>query len=154
MKTIRDVLTGRSAVTVAGSATVLEAATLMAGAHIGALIVVNSKGLSGIFTERDLMIRVVVAGLDPKKTAVSKVMSPDVYSVGPEERINQVARELQARHIRHVPVVEKRKVLGMLSLRDLLREHLSVKRGEVAALTAYIQGEGDAAHAPDESPAD
>jgi CBS domain-containing protein len=143
MKTIRDLLSGRAPVTCPGTATVLDAAKKMDECRIGALIVVDAKGPVGVFTERDLMNRVVVPELDPKTLPVAKVMSKNVFSTTPDQRINDVARELQERHIRHVPVIEDGKLLGMLSLRDLLREHLQLKRGEVAALTAYIQGEGE-----------
>ena len=147
MKTIRDLLTGRPTVSLPGTATALDAAKTMKEAHIGALLVVDAKGLVGIFTERDLMNRVVVPGLDPGSVPLAKVMTKDLYTAGPDRRINEVARELQARHIRHVPVVEGKEVLAMFGLRDLLREHLNLKRGEVQALTAYIQGESEGPHA-------
>jgi len=144
MKTIREVLTGKALVTLPSSATVMEAAQVMGQARIGAMLIVDEHGgAAGVFTERDLMLRVIVAGKDPDKVLLSDVMTTDVFTVSPERRINQVWREMQARHIRHLPVVENDKVIGMLSLRDLLHEHLDLKRHEVKALTAYIQGEGE-----------
>ncbi len=145
MKTIRELLTDRSPISVPGTMTVLDAAKTMHAAKIGALLVDDAKGTVGVFTERDLMARVVVAGLDPATTPIANVMTRDLFTAGPDERINEIARRLQERHIRHLPVIEDGKVIGMLSLRDLLREHVDVKRSEVQALTAYIQGEGDAA---------
>lgn len=144
MKTIREVLTGKHLVTLPGSATVMEAAQRMDEAHIGAMLIIDEKGgAAGVFTERDLMVRVIVAGKDPKAVAIQDVMTTELFTVAPERPINEVWREMQARHIRHLPVVEDGRVIGMLSLRDLLHQHLDLKRHEVQQLTAYIQGEGD-----------
>jgi signal-transduction protein with cAMP-binding, CBS, and nucleotidyltransferase domain len=144
MKTIREVLTGKPLIALPGSATVMEAALRMDKARIGAMLIVSDDGgAAGIFTERDLMVRVIVAGKDPHKVTLDEVMTTELFTVTPERHINEVWREMQARHIRHLPVLEDDKVVGMLSLRDLLHEHLDVKRHEVQALTAYIQGEGE-----------
>ena len=144
MKTIREVLTGKPLIALPGSATVMEAALRMDEARIGALLIVADDGsAAGVFTERDLMVRVIVAGKDPCKVKIEEVMTTDLFTVTQERHINEVWREMQARHIRHLPVVEGRKVVGMLSLRDLLHEHLDVKRHEVQALTAYIHGEAE-----------
>ncbi len=150
MKSVGELLVGRKPVSMTRSATALEAARLMEKEHVGSLLVLSPEGnLEGCFTERDLMTRVVGAGKDPAATPLADVMTRELFTAAPEERVNQVAREMQARHIRHLPVLEDGKVLGMLSLRDLLREHLEAKRHEVQALTAYIQGEGEAPQPPD-----
>jgi len=94
-----------------------------------------------MFTERDLMTRVIVPGADPNNIRLAKVMTKKLFTAGPDQIIRDVAREMQTRHIRHLPVIENGAVLAILSLRDLLREHLDTKRQEVQALTAYIQGE-------------
>jgi CBS domain-containing protein len=146
MKSIRELVDGRPPISLPASATVIEAVDTMHEAQIGALVVVDEDGGAlGVFTERDLMSRVVKPGLDPVETRLEAVMTRDLFTSPPDRRINEVARELQARHIRHLPVVEDGLVIGMLSLRDLLRAHLEVKRNEVEALTAYIQGEEGAA---------
>jgi len=144
MKSIRELLRERDPVSLPGTATVLDAVRKMNEAHIGAVLVRDAGGAVGVFTERDLMTRVVEPGLEPRTTVLARVMTRDLFTSPPDRRINEVAREMQDRHIRHLPVVENGEVIGILSLRDLLREHLAVKRGEVQALTAYIQGESDA----------
>jgi len=144
MKTIREVLTGSPLIALPGSASVMEAARRMDEAGIGAMLIVADDGrAAGVFTERDLMVRVIVAGKDPHQVRLDEVMTTDLFTVTPDRQINAVWREMQARHIRHLPVLEDDKVVGMLSLRDLLHEHLDVKRHEVQALTAYIQGESE-----------
>ena len=87
------------------------------------------------------MTRVVVHGTDPSAVTVEDLMTRGVFTVSPERTVADAARELQTRHIRHVPVVRNDKVIGLLSLRDLLRALLHVKQVEVTALKAYIQGE-------------
>lgn len=142
MKTIREILTGRQPLSRPGSTTALEAARAMQAEQVGAVLVVDGKGNPrGIFTERDLMVRVIVAGKQAGGVRIEEVMSTDLFQCGPERHVNEIAREMQARHIRHLPVVEGEKVLGLLSLRDLLRAHLEIKREEVRVLHAYIKGE-------------
>jgi len=143
MKSIRELLTGAKPISVAASSNVLEAAELMKKSRVGALLISDAKtGSLGVFSERDLMTRVVVPRLDPEKTSVRSVMTSNVFTASPEGRVNDLAMEMQERHIRHLPIVEDGVVVAMLSLRDLLRAHLQVKRREVRELTSYIQGEG------------
>ncbi len=145
MQTIDKLLTGRTVVMVEESATVIEAARTMDDAHVGAILVVDTSGAPrGIFTERDLMTRVVVPGRDPAKTPLFEVMTRDMFTVGPDRPIEAVRRDLQERHIRHVPILSEGRVLGLLSLRDLLRHDLDALADEVEHLTEYIQGPGDA----------
>ncbi len=143
MKSIRELLTGAKPISVAASSNVLEAAELMKKSRVGALLISDAKtGSLGVFSERDLMTRVVVPRLDPEKTSVRSVMTSNVFTASPDGRVNELAMEMQERHIRHLPIVEDGVVVAMLSLRDLLRAHLQVKRREVRELTSYIQGEG------------
>lgn len=144
MKTIRDLLTGLQPLTRPSSISALDAAKAMHEAHVGALLVTDERGRPcGIFTERDLMVRVVVAGKDPARTKVGEAMTREIFSTTPDRPIPEVARELQSRHVRHLPVIENEKVVGLLSLRDLLRETLNVQRREMEALEAYIQSDGE-----------
>ena len=145
MKTIRELLTGHKPLALKATTTALQAARAMRDAHVGAVLVIGEHAeLLGIFTERDLMVRVVVTGADPAQVPIGTVMTSDLFVAPPDRKVNDMAREMQARHIRHLPVVEGERVLGLLSLRDLLREHLEIKRTEVRALHAYIQGEEQA----------
>jgi CBS domain-containing protein len=141
MTSIATLLTGQPVHTVLESVTALDAARSMAENRVGAMLVMGRDGRpAGIFTERDLMTRVVVAGRDPARTPLAEVMTRNMYTCRPEQSIAEVSRELQERHIRHLPVFDGSRVLGMLSLRDLLRYDLKQRAGEVAALTQYIQG--------------
>lgn len=139
MPTVGDLLTGRQVLSIDAGASALDAARVMAENKIGAMLVTTGDALAGIFTERDLMTRVVVAGRDPGSTPLREVMTAEVYVARREDRVTDVRRELRERHIRHVPVIEGEEILGMLSLRDILRADLREKSVELETITKYIQ---------------
>ena len=145
MKTIREILPeDKVLVTLPCSTTVMEAAETMTKEHVGAILVVREDGEPcGMFTERDLMTRVVVGRRDLEQVRIEEVMTSELFSANPDEAVDKVARQMRHRHIRHLPVVEDGKTLGMLSFRDLLSAHLSDAEGEVESLTSYIQGTPD-----------
>lgn len=146
MKSIRELLSGRAPLTVKGSASVLQAARLMHGEHVGCVVVVDEEHHpTGIFTERDLLARIVVTGRDPANVRVDEVMSDTPFLADAEEHVVSISFAMQSRHIRHLPVTESGRLIGVLSLRDLLATHLDEKHAEVQALTEYIQGEGEPA---------
>jgi CBS domain-containing protein len=142
---ISGLLTGRKLLVQPGSATAFEAARFMTENGIGAVLITDRDGsIRGIFTERDLMTRVVVAGKDPRQVRLEEVMTREVYSANKEARVDDVRRELQRRHIRHLPVVDGERAVAMLSLRNLLAADLAETTREKRALSEYIQGAGDA----------
>jgi CBS domain-containing protein len=125
---------------VADDATVLRAVDVMCHAHVGAVLVMQGDRLSGIFSERDLMTRVVLARRDPAKTMVAEVMSRDVVcierDVSPRE-----AMALMTRHrVRHLPVVEDRRLVGLVSIGDLVRWSLHDREVQIQQLNDYVSG--------------
>ena len=142
MKLVRDLLAGRPHVTLPADATALHSARVMSDHQVGAVLIVDGDGAPlGIFTERDLMVRVIVPGHDPASVPLARVMSREVYWATPEQSLADVAREMQARHVRHLPVVDGGQFVGMLSFRDLLREQLDLLSHEVEELTHYVHGD-------------
>jgi len=138
---IGNLLESQDLLTLDESASVLDAARAMTSRRVGAVLVTTGEGrLAGIFTERDLMARVIVERRDPEKVLVCEVMTRDVFSVGPDEAVADVRAELQRRHIRHLPVVVDGRVVGILSLRDLLRADIDQMSYEVEALENYFLG--------------
>jgi signal-transduction protein with cAMP-binding, CBS, and nucleotidyltransferase domain len=138
---VREVLNPQDLLTLPETATAMEAATAMSARKVGAILVVGKDGrLTGIFTERDLMSRVVVERRDPERTALAEVMTREVFSVDPEHPVDLVRVELQRRHIRHLPVVVDGRLVGVLSLRDILRADLDKMSHEVEALENYFLG--------------
>lgn len=139
---VRDLLTGQELACLGPGATVLEAARKMAATRVGSLLIADPEGrMLGIFTERDVMIRVVAEGSDPSKVRIEDVMTHEVYTTTPERTVAEVRDEMQDRHIRHVPVVQNDRVLAILGMRDLMRADLQEKRREVRAMTDYIRGQ-------------
>ena len=138
---IRSLLQSQELLMLDEGATVLDAARAMSAKKVGAVLVTIGGGrLAGIFTERDLMSRVVVARKDPEKVLLREVMTPEVFSVGIDAEVKHVRVELQQRHIRHVPVIVEGRVAGILSLRDLLRADIDEMSVEVQALESYFLG--------------
>ena len=116
-------------ITVPASATVAEAVAVMAEREVGAVLIMNEDGLvSGIFTERDVVVRVVQNGRDPKTTPISMVMTRDVTFVTPGTTIEAALSLMYVKRFRHLLVIDGPKVHGLLSLRDLAYQ--LIRRGE------------------------
>jgi len=125
------------------SATVLEATQLMVGTRRGSVLVVDGAGApAGIFTQRDQMVRVVSEGIAPATLTLAEVMTTELFTAAPDDKITTIRREMRERHIRHLPVLEGGNVLAVLSTRDLLRADFEETREEAAAMRGYIQGVG------------
>jgi CBS domain-containing protein len=119
--------------------TVLEIAQAMVARNIGAVPVLENGVLVGVFSERDLMRRVVVEGFDPAATRIADVMTRDPLTVSPLEEL-ETCRALMKRHgFRHLPICEGAQLRGMVSLRDILLYDLDAKDEEVRMMRAYIQ---------------
>jgi CBS domain-containing protein len=138
---VKDLLTKRSIVKVAPQQTVLEATCAMTANQVGSVLVVDAAGRTiGIFTERDLMVRVVAVGRIPAEVRVEEVMTRELYVTTADRPIMELREELRRRHIRHVPVVENDVVIAVISGRDLVRAALEEQRRDVQEMTRYIQG--------------
>ena len=119
--------------------TVLELAQAMVDRNIGAVPVLRDGELVGIFSERDLMRRVVAAGLDPATTRVGEVMTDDPLTVGPSEDV-ETCMVLMRRHgFRHLPICEGKLLKGLVSLRDIMLHDLNEKDHDIRMMRAYIQ---------------
>jgi CBS domain-containing protein len=113
---------------------VTECVRLMTASKIGALIVLDGKRLIGIFTERDALNKVLAGGLDPGKTKVSKVMTKDPYFIRPTTTIDDAMKLITKRRFRHLPIVDRGKVLGVVSSGDLTHWLVQDQMGEVQEL--------------------
>jgi len=139
MATIRELISNRTIHYVQPDQTVLEAATYMVDCNVGAVPVLDDTKLVGIFSERDIMKRVVTEGRNPLTTRIAEVMSTDVRTVDPGASSEEAMCLMQDHKVRHLPVCDGRTLVGFLSLRDLLRCHLEEKSGEAEMMRAYIQ---------------
>ncbi len=111
----------QSLATLEPSATVVEAARMMAYLRIGALMVVEDGRLVGIFSERDALTRVVAKEKDPATTLVSEVMTPDPITIAPETTVQRALDIMAEKGFRHLPVVEEDRIVAIVSIRDLYR---------------------------------
>jgi signal-transduction protein with cAMP-binding, CBS, and nucleotidyltransferase domain len=107
--------------------TVSQAARFMKERDIGAVAIMEEGQMKGIFTERDLMSQVVAENLDPKSTKVSEVMTREIVTADPDEFYEECLAKMQQKHCRHLPVISKGKLIGVISLRDLLQVDASEK---------------------------
>jgi CBS domain-containing protein len=132
-------LAGRSAViSVEPSATVFEALQRMAEHNIGALLVMNGDRLAGIFSERDYARKVVLRGLTSKDTTVGDLMTGKVITVGPEWTADQCMALMTEHHIRHLPVLDGDRVLGVISIGDAVKAVVDDQHFVIGQLTSYI----------------
>jgi len=125
-------------VSIAPDATVLDAARVMNDNHIGSLVVLSKGKLVGIFTERDLMRRVVAETRDPAKTKVSDVMTKQVAVAAGHTTCDELRTVMREKRIRHVPVVDGDTVTGLVSIGDLNREVQEVQEETIRYLEQYM----------------
>ena len=138
MKTARDLFIGQDLTVISKGETVFDAAKLMADKKIGAVPVVEGERVVGIFSERDIMNRVVARRIDPHNTTVDQVMTKDLIVGEPGENIEVILARMKQANIRHLPIVDKGKLVGIISFRDLLQADLNEKDEEIKIMTAYI----------------
>ena len=139
MPRLKDILQDRPLFAAEAGETVAQTATRMAALNIGAILVLDHGALRGIFSERDLMKRVVVPGLDPETTRIDEVMSVDLITAQ-EETAAEEAMDMMGRcGCRHLPVMRAEAVVGFISMRDLMLDELERKAEEIAHMRNYIQ---------------
>jgi len=141
---ICDLLRNQVTISAEVDQTVLEVAKLMVEHNIGAVPVLREGQLAGIFSERDLMRRVVVDGKDPARTAVSQVMTDDPLTVAPNDALETCMTLMKRHGFRHLPVCSGRELKGVISLRDILLHDLDEKDDEVRMMRAYLHSSPDA----------
>jgi len=124
--------------------TVLETVRAMVERNIGAVPVIHAGKLVGIFSERDLMRRVVAEGRDPRATCMAEVMTDDPLAVGTGEDLETCMTLMRRHGFRHLPVCHEGQLVGMVSLRDILLHDLNEKDDEMRMMRAYIHSMPDA----------
>ena len=141
---IRDLLKNQVTISAQIHQTVLEVARLMVEHNIGAVPVLAQGELIGIFSERDLMNRVVVEGKDPARTPVSEVMTGDPLTVQPSDSLETCMTLMRRHGFRHLPVCSGSELRGVVSLRDILLHDLDEKDDEVRMMRAYLHSTPEA----------
>ncbi len=125
---------------IAPDATVFKAIELMADKNVGALLVMKGENLVGIISERDYTRKVFLRGKSSKETRVDEIMSSKVSTTKPGESVDECLRLMTEKHIRHLPVVDGGKVIGIISIGDLVKHVISCQSATIAHLESYISG--------------
>ena len=144
MSTVRDIIRkkGSDVWSIAPEATVYDALQLMAEKKAGALLVMTGDEVNGILSERDCVRRVDLQGRTSRDTKVNEIMTSDVISVQVTENLENCMTAMLEKNIRHLPVYEGTELLGLISVRDVLREVVDVQKSLIAQLERFITGGG------------
>ena len=140
--TIREILNHKGGATwsVTPDTTVFEAIQLMAEKNIGALLVIRENKLTGIISERDYTRNVILKGRSSKETRVNEILSGHVIHVSPDHTVEQCLRLMTEHRVRHLPVLEGQKIVGVISIGDLVNWIITTQSSTIHQLEAYITG--------------
>jgi CBS domain-containing protein len=130
----------REIYSVSPDATVFEAVKLMDEKNVGALLVMEGEKLVGIISERDYTRKIMLRGKRSRETGVAEIMSTNVTVTHPREPVATCLRLMTDKHIRHLPVLDGDKVVGVISIGDLVKHVISCQQAAIAHLESYIQG--------------
>jgi CBS domain-containing protein len=142
MKTLQQLLDGKKykeVISIAPHRPVFDALVILAEYKIGALVVLDGENLVGIFSERDYAREVILKGKSSKTTAISEVMSSKVWSAKPDYTVEYAMSLMTEHRIRHLPVLENDKVIGVLSIGDLVKETIIYQQTLIQQLESYIK---------------
>jgi signal-transduction protein with cAMP-binding, CBS, and nucleotidyltransferase domain len=146
MLTVRQLLQlkkDESTYSVSPQASVYDALKMMAEKNVGAVMVVDENNqMIGIFTERDYARKIVLKGKTSLETPINEIMTSEMVTVNPDQTLEECMNLMTRWHIRHLPIMEKGRLIGMVSMRDVVEILLSMKEGTIASLENYILGEG------------
>jgi CBS domain-containing protein len=139
---VKDILEGKGGkiYSISPSATVFEALQMMSEKEIGALVVMENSKVVGIMSERDYARKVILLGKTSRETSVKEVMSTTLFSVKPEAKVEDVMVLMTGKHVRHLPVFEKDKFVGIISIGDVVKSIISDKNFLINQLSEYIAG--------------
>jgi CBS domain-containing protein len=142
MKKVRDILEvkGRNVWTIGPDGSVFDALKLMAEKDVGALVVLDGGSLVGIISERDYARKVALLGRASPTTQVKEIMTPRVACVDPEENLDECMALVTEKRIRHLPVLENGKLIGLISIGDLVKSIITEQQFIIEQLESYIKG--------------
>ncbi len=126
--------------TIGSQNTVMDALELMAARNCGALLVIDDERLVGIFSERDYARKGILQGRKAKSTSVHEVMTSGVFTVTPQQDIEDCMRMMSSKKIRHLPVMDGNSVVGVLSIGDIVTAVITEQKGRIESLEQYITG--------------
>jgi CBS domain-containing protein len=142
VKQLMNTKTDGTNYTIDGNDSVFNALEIMAEANISAVMVTEGDKIAGIFTERDYSRKCELKGLSAKNTSVRNLMTEKMFTVTPETSMDQCMGLMKQHHIRHLPVIEDDKMVGMVSMRDVVDVLISERESTIKGLENYILGSG------------
>ncbi len=142
MNTVKQLLEvkGNEVWSVSPDTSVLEALQLMAEKNVGALLVLKAGQVVGIFSERDYARKVILAGRNSQHTTVDQIMSTKVLYVTPEQTVSECMALMTDKHLRHLPVMEKRRLRGVISIGDIVGAIIGEQEFLIEQLERYVTG--------------
>jgi CBS domain-containing protein len=140
MKTVNEMVQAKThrVLSISPNASVLDALQVMADHEVGALVVLDGERLAGIFSERDYARKVILHGKASRDTAVHEIMTHKVVCVRPEQTVEECMALMTDKRIRHLPVLREKKVIGVISIGDVVKEVISEQRATIEQLEQYI----------------
>jgi CBS domain-containing protein len=138
MNTVGNIVKNREVFTLQRGQNVLEAVKFMVEKGIGAVAVLNGDRLAGIFSERDLMKRVVAKGLDPQNLKIEQVMTSNLVTAHPDESYESCLAKMQSHSIRHLVIASGDQLVDVISLRDLMMIDIKEKSAAIEMMNAYL----------------
>ncbi len=142
MRTLNQLLNdkGRAVYSISPDAPVIDAVRIMATSHVGALLVMHGESLQGIISERDYARKVVLLGRASSDTPVHEIMSTPVLSVSPDTSVHDAMQIMTHQRVRHLPVMVGARVLGVVSIGDLVKSVIEEQQHHIEELETYIHG--------------
>jgi len=142
MKTVKDILRakGSKVYSISPDATVYEALNRMADKNVGALLVLELEQIVGLISERDYARKTILMGRFSKETAVKEIMTTNVITVGPGEDLEKCMELFTDKHVRHLPVIEDEKIIGIISIGDVVKGIIDHKEFIIQEQEKYIKG--------------
>ena len=140
MITVKDILRSKThdIISITPDTTVYDALVIMAEKNIGALVVLNGETLAGIMSERDYARKVILLGKSSREMRVGEIMTSNVISVRPDQSVQECMAHMTDKHIRHLPVLEGDRLVGIISIGDVVKTIISDQESTIKLLEEYI----------------
>jgi len=144
MVTVKELLKSKSTSvwTISPEASVLDALQMMADKDVGAVLVAEGDKLVGILSERDYARNVTLKGKSPKTLSVGKLMTSKVFYVSPDKTIDECMALMTDKHIRHLPVMENERLVGIVTIGDVVKQVIADQQFKIQEMEKYISGGG------------
>lgn len=142
MITVKDILQtkGNEVISITPDTTVYESLTIMADKNVGALVVLDGETVAGIMSERDYARKVILHGKSSRELQVSEIMTSRVYYVRPEQNVQECMAQMTDKHVRHLPVIDNDRLVGIISIGDVVKTIMAEQESTIRLLENYITG--------------